>query len=256
MKDANKPYRINVVLTEIANSPNPLTPNEIAERTSLPKATAYRLCDQLREADLIRRQIGGRGFLPGPALYDLSLAVLSGRAVYAARHAVMQGVAGKIGETCNLSIPESTGMVYWDRVESHWPLRMQLPIGTHVPFHATAAGKMYLAGLNVQQRKRFVAELDLHQCTDHTLTSPDDLLTDIAAAKRRGYSIDNEEFLLGMVAVAVPVNDRNGRMVAALAVHAPKIRMSVRAARQHVPILVAAAERISEGVPEHTGPIA
>ena len=248
--DANKPLRITAILNEVARSETPVTANEIAERCELPKATAYRLCEQLLAAGLIRRQIHGRGFVPGQDLIKLSMTVLSGRAVYSARHAVMQSVAREIGETCNLSVPDDRGMIYWDRVETEWPLRTQLPIGTRVPFHATAAGKLYLANLKMPQRNRLIGELELSALTEKTITDPDELREEAQTIARRGYSLDNEEFLLGMVAVAVPVNDSNSRMVAALAVHAPKVRMSIRAARQHVPTLVAAAKRIAEGIPE------
>ncbi|MBU2580570.1 MAG: IclR family transcriptional regulator [Alphaproteobacteria bacterium] len=250
MKEASKPHRIAGVLGEIARSAAPLTANEIAERTRLPKATAYRLCDQLLAAGLIRRQIAGRGFVPGKALIDLSASVLSGRAIYTARHAVLQSVARELGETCNLSVPEAAGMVYWDRVECEWPLRLQLPVGTCVPFHATSAGKLFLSSLDKEHRQRLISELHLRAYTDNTFTDAEALNKDVELIQRRGYSLDNEEFIVGMCAVAVPVKDRDGRMMAALAVHAPRVRMPIAKARRNVPVMLAAAARLSQGLPE------
>ena len=151
--ESDRAVRVISLLHVIASAEHPLTANELSERAELPKATVYRLCDQLLSASLIRRQIGGRGFVPGPRLIDLAEDVLSSRSVYAARHAVLERVARRTGETCNLVIPEGTGMVYWDRVETEWPLRLQLPIGSRVPFHATASGKMYLAMMAPATRK-------------------------------------------------------------------------------------------------------
>jgi len=249
--ESDRSVRVITLLREVAAAEHPLTANEISERTELPKATVYRLCDQLLAAGLIRRQIGGRGFISGPQLIDLAQEVIAGKATYLARHAVLQRVARETGETCNLVVPDRTAMVYWDRVETEWPLRLQLPIGTRVPFHATASGKMYLAMMSAATRARLLHEIDLAAYTERTVTARSDLdhhLNDIAAQR---YSLDDEEFITGMTAVAVPVFSASGGCVASLAVHAPKSRMTVEHARAHVPLLIDAASRLSEGIPEH-----
>ena len=174
IEETDRSVRVVVLLREVAEADAPVTANEISQRTGLPKATVYRLCDQLQAANLIRRQLGGRGFVPGEGLVGLARSVLSGRAVYAPRHAILTRVAREIGETCNLVAPEGTGMVYWDRVETEWPLRLQLPIGSRVPFHATASGKMYLASLAESHCAQLLGEIDLEAYTDKTLTSPDE----------------------------------------------------------------------------------
>ena len=141
-------------------------------------------------------------------------------------------------------------MVYWDRVETEWPLRLQLPIGTRVPFHATASGKMYLACLPESQCAQLLEEIELQAYTDNTLTSAAALLEEIRIIREQQYSLDDEEFIVEMTAVAVPVLDQTGRYVASLAVHAPKSRMSIDKARNHVTLLHSAARRIGDGVPE------
>ena len=249
-EDPDRSVRVIVLLREVARADVPITANEMSERTGLPKATVYRLCEQLLAADLIRRQIGGRGFVPGQGLVDLSQTVLSGRSVYVARHAVIERVAREIGETCNLVVPERLGMVYWDRVETEWPLRLQLPVGTKVPFHATSSGKLYLASLGEQQCQRLLQEIELEAFTENTITSPEELIEHLIEIGERGYSIDDEEFIAGMTAVAVPVVDQGGRYVASLAVHAPTSRMAVSKAIGYVDVLQDAAGRIGRGIPE------
>lgn len=249
-EDPDRSVRVIVLLREVARADVPITANEMSERTGLPKATVYRLCEQLLAADLIRRQIGGRGFVPGQGLVDLSQTVLAGRSVYVARHAVIERVAREIGETCNLVVPERTGMVYWDRVETEWPLRLQLPVGSRVPFHATSSGKLYLASLGDQQCQRLLQEIELEAFTDNTITSPDELTEHLTEIAELGYSLDNEEFIAGMTAVAVPIVDQNGRYVASLAVHAPVSRMTVSQACGYVGVLQDASLRIGQGIPE------
>lgn len=252
-EDPDRSVRVVVLLKEVAQADMPITANEISERTGLPKATVYRLCEQLLAADLIRRQIGGRGYIPGQALVDLSQTVMAGRAVYVARHATIQRVARETGETCNLVVPDGTGMVYWDRVETEWPLRLQLPVGSRVPFHATSSGKLYLASLGQSQRERLLAEIELAVFTENTITSLETLSAHLTEIADQGYSLDHEEFIAGMNAVAVPIQDKAGRYVASLAVHAPSSRMSIKAASQHVELLQDASRRIGEGIPEAGG---
>jgi len=250
MDDTDRSVRVIVLLQEVAQADTPVTANEIAERTGLPKATVYRLCEQLLAANLIRRQIGGRGFVPGQSLVGLSQSVLSGRAVYAARHATIAAVARDIGETCNLVVPDGNGMVYWDRVETEWPLRLQLPIGSRVPLHATASGKLYLASLSVTHQERLLREIELKAYTENTLHSIKNLRAHLDGVTEQGFSLDNEEFVAGMTAVAVPVVDGRGRYAASLAVHAPISRMSIDDAQGHVDVLREAALRIGAGIPE------
>ena len=68
----------------------------------------------------------------------------------------MNALVDDIGETCNLVIPGRQSMIYLDRVESAWPLRVQLPIGTRVPLHCTASGKLYLSTLSKSRQQRIL----------------------------------------------------------------------------------------------------
>ena len=248
--ESDRSVRTILLLREVADAVEPITANEISERTGLPKATVYRLCEQLLGAGLIQRQLGGRGYVSGPKLIDLAQSVLASRSVYVTRHAILTRVAREIGETCNLVAPEGNGMVYWDRVETEWPLRLQLPVGSRVPLHATASGKMYLASLPLAQCARLLKEIELKPHTENTFTAPDELRNHLLETRERGYSLDDEEFIPEMTAIAVPVLDHQKRYVASLAVHAPKSRMTIEHAKGYVDVLKEAAEHIGAGVPE------
>ncbi|MGI9387190.1 MAG: IclR family transcriptional regulator [Methyloligellaceae bacterium] len=249
--ETGRSIRVIALLEEIARANGPLTANEIAERADLPKATVYRLCDQLVEAGLIQRQLVGRGFVCGPALVALSHSVQANQLQYSARRAILERLARDIGETCNVSVPARLSMIYWDRVETEWPLRLQLPVGTSVPLHATASGKLFLASLTPSRRDQIIEQLDLEPCTPNTLTGKDDLVSRLNEIADQGYSLDNEEFILDMVAIAVPITDNAGRFVAGLATHGPSQRMTPEIAKGYLPKLRAAAERLSKDLADH-----
>ena len=149
-----------------------------------------------------------------------------------------------MGETVNFVVPEDQGMSYKDRVETNWAFRIQLPIGTHVPFHCTASGKTFLATLPKAERRRLVGVMKLDAMTKNTITDPEILMKELRQIARQGYAIDNEEFMDGMVATAVPVRDPSGRYVASLAFHGPVQRISYAAAVEQAEDVKASAEKL------------
>lgn len=177
---------------------------------------------------------------------SMAYGVISSTRVRAARLAVMSRLAEEIGETCNLAIPERDAMIYLDRVETKWPMRIQFPIGTKVPFHCTASGKLYLSSLPNVRLERLLGNITLEKKAKGTITSKKNLRTEINLIREQGYSEDNEEFIDAMVALAVPINDESGRLVSTLAFHAPTPRMSIEAARSHLDQLRSAADELSQ----------
>ena len=238
--------RVLQLLELVARMDRPASVQEITELSGLPKATAYRICATLESDGYLRKEFGGRGLVPGPRLLALARNLIGGSSQATARHAILAAAAKRIGETCNLNIFKDGEMVYLDRVEAEWPLRLQLPVGTHVPLHCTASGKLYLSSLAPSPRAAMLRSLKLEQRTPNTLTDAEALNEALEAIRKTGVGTDDEEFLEGMVAVAVPVTDANGRFFAALAVHAPAVRMTLEQAMAHVPVLQDAATELSQ----------
>ncbi len=176
----------------------------------------------------------------------MAAGVLSSTRIRSARLAVMGRLADDVGETCNLAVPGRSSMIYLDRVETHWPLRIQLPVGTHVPFHCTASGKLYLSTLSKTRLERVLNNTKLERRTRNTKTTKKDLLEEIRQIQAKGYAEDNEEFIDAMVALAVPVLDPNERLVSTLALHAPAPRLSLPKVRKHLPRLRRAAGELSK----------
>lgn len=135
-------------------------------------------------------------------------------------------------------------MSYPDRVETDWAFRVRPPLGTHVPFLCAASGKVFLASLETRQRKAFARSLDLDQRMPSTITDPDNLLRELSIICKRGFATDNEEFMDGMVAIAVPVLDMDGRFLAAIACHGPKVRLSPAMLRGFAPELNLAGKKM------------
>ena len=154
----------------------------------------------------------------------------------------------QIGETCNLTIPNNNSVLYLDRVEASWPLRLTMGAGSHVPLYASASGKLFLSYLPKRSRERFLRVTPLVRHTQNTLTDPAKLSREFETIRANGYAVDNEEYLPGISCVAVPVRDADARVVAAVAVQAPTTRMRIDQAMEFLPELRQAADAIAQTI--------
>ncbi len=239
--------RALAILEAVAVAEGALTPTELNKGLKLPKPTIHRLCAMLADEGYLQHSLDGKGIVAGPKLRAMAVGVMAGAGGQrAALHAILEDLADNVGETCNINIPDGNAMRYLDRVEARWPLRLQLPIGTRVPLHCTASGKMFLGCLSPARRAQVVDNLTLEPRTPNTITDSTKLTAALDRVREAGYGADNEEFLEGMVAVAVPVTDDKGRLLATLALHGPTQRLTLEKAKTHIPLMRLAAERLGK----------
>ena len=232
------------VLEALVAAERPAALAELTSLVRLPKPTLYRMLGMLETAGLVMREPGARRYAPGPRLAALGRNVMLNSSLRAERGAILARLVGEIGETCNFTMLDGAQVVYVDRVEAAWPLRMTLTSGSHVPLHCTASGKLLLALLPKTSRERLVAQLPLNRYTEATITDAKRLGAELARIRANRYATDNEEFHAGLICVAVPVAAKK-RACAALAVHAPASRMPLERALSYLPVLRKAAAAMS-----------
>lgn len=230
------------ILEVVARAAEPLTATDINAVLGLPKPTIHRLVVHLEEEGYLSRDLDGRSYLPGPRMRDMMSGVMRAGGHLLPRRQILRRLNESIGETCNLSILDVDAMIYVDRVETQWPLRIALQIGSRVPLHATSAGKIALAHIDNASFERFLSAAPLEAYTPHTIIDPAALRSEIIRIREQGYSTDSEEFVGGMIAVAVPVTDSAGKLCATLSFHAPLQRLTLKEGLSHLPKLQAAAE--------------
>jgi DNA-binding IclR family transcriptional regulator len=238
--------RLLLVLEEVVRQGVAVKPADIVERLGLPKPTVHRLLQTAEAEGFLQRDLAGRAYGPGPRLRRLAMRTMSSEHLRTARLAILKTVAEEVGETCNLATPDREGMTYLDRVETKWPLRIQLPVGTRVPFHCTASGKMYLSSLKRSTLVSVLSARPLEKPTRKSMISPELLMSELVVTRERGYSTDNEEFMEGMTAVAVPILDGYRRLLATLSVHAPIQRDVLQKLGELLPVLKTASHKFSQ----------
>lgn len=233
------------VLNLLTGAERPLALTELMEASGLPKSTLHRILLQLERERLVQREPDGKRYTGGPRLSQIAFNALRNSYRKAERHAILQALVDEVQETCNFTTIDGNEIMYLDRVEAHWPLRMVLQPGSRVPLHCTASGKLFLSLMPPQRRRRLITAAPLKRYTHNTITNPERLEQALEVIREEMVGTDEEEFLAGLSAIAVPVLDRRGRICATVAIHAPTARMNVQQARAHLPALRRAAAALA-----------
>ena len=233
------------IVEYVVSADRPLSSAYLAEALTLPKATVHRICQQLAAAGLLAREPDGKRFLGGSRLRKMALATLSNAVLGAHRHAILKALSDEVGETVNLTVMQGSEIVYLERVETNWPYRIHLPVGSRLPLHCTATGKLFLAYLPRARRDKLIGSLSLTAHTPNSITRREPLLEQLQDIARAGVGLDCGEYLEDLISIAVPVLDEDRAMYLALAVHAPAARKSLHELRQYFPAMRRAAGQLA-----------
>lgn len=234
-----------LILEALAQQSRPITATDLNASLNLPKPTIHRLVATLEDEGFLIRHIDGRSYVPGPKLRQMMLGVMRAGQHSLPQREVLLRLNEQVKETCNLSIPDGDAMVYIDRVETQWPLRIQLQVGSRVPLHATSAGKICLANMDLDLIERFLNTARLQAFTPNTITDPVQLRDELARIRERQFATDEEEFVDGMIALAVPVKSVSDQIVATVSFHAPRQRMTLEEGLTHMDKLRCAADDLA-----------
>lgn len=230
----------------LAKAGRPLTLAEMVTEIELPKQTVHRILKQLEGAGLITRTDTHHHYECSALVRRMAINLLMTSGPAAARHAILLKLSDAVQETCNLTMSSGEDIVYLDRVEANWSLRYSLSVGSRVPYHCTATGKMLLSLLAKPQRERLLEQLPLRRYTERTYTDRGQLRSELQVIRRRRFSLNNEEFKPGMIAIAVPVMLDRTHVCAAIAIQTTTERMDTAQLEQFLPQLRAAADEATK----------
>jgi DNA-binding IclR family transcriptional regulator len=227
------------LLFRLHEESSPMGVTALGLALGVPKSSAHRLLASLCRRGLVEQDDRGR-YRPGIGLVALGLGALEREPLVAAARPVLEAEALALGETVFLVVARAGRLVVLDKAEGTGFLRAAPRVGSEVPLHATAVGKLFLA-LDPAAVKRPPG--DPERFTEHTLRG---LALDraVALARERGFAESREEWIPGLFVIAAPVEAR-GVVRAALAVAAPAPRMTAMDPAEVARRAVAAAERVS-----------
>lgn len=233
-----------MILELVSAAREPLSMAELVRRSGLTKPTAHRITAALAEMGLIERDNWKRGYIEGPRLIKLALDTLSAAAPRTLRHSILRALSQEVGETCNFGVLSGSEVVYLDRVEAVWPLGLRFEAGSRVPSHASAIGKLLLALQPADQRAEMIAALPLVRHTSRTTTDAARLTRALDKIRETGIGTDEQEYIDGVVCIAMPVQSNSGDVVGAIAISAPQARLGLDQLLKFAPALRDAATRM------------
>ena len=212
--------RATSLLIEILNSQEPPLLSELARQLDLPKSTTSRILGALERQGLIRRDRDG-AYIGGEVLMRFASTQNQDAALIARMRPVLENLAAKTSESVNLAVPGNNELKLIDQVDGQYLLGATNWIGRNVPYHASALGKVLLAFKAAQ-----LPSGNLQSKTNRTITSKAQLTKELEKVRKVGYAILDNELEEGLVAVAAPVFNHNGSVVAAISISGPDARIT------------------------------
>ena len=215
--------RVMAVLDLVAESGS-LSFGEIATRLALPKSSAHALLATMHARGYLAFDEDHKVYRLGTRIWEIANAHHGIEDLRTVIRPLMDALVERTGETVQLAILEGIEAVYLEQAQSPHPMKLASRAGVRLPAHASGIGKTLLASLDPAEAARRLDGASLVRLTANTIGDAPTLLKELDRVRRQGYSLDNEEFAIGLRCVAMPVVDAEGKTVAAMSVSMPTPR--------------------------------
>jgi len=221
--------------------------SEISEEIGLHKATTHRILTTLMNYGYIERAADGQKYQLGLRLSELGFKVVRRMDLRKEALPLIENLLEKLDETCDLSVYDHGQVFYLDVLQSRHAVTVAATPGQRLPVHCTASGKLFLAYLPSEMvQQAFTGQL--HSYTPKTITSPQLLRSQLEIIRQQGYSVDDQEFELGLWAVAAPILNRKGEILAAVSVLSPTSRLNPERSQAIIQELTEITRQISRRI--------
>lgn len=213
---------------------------ELADQLGIPKTTAHSYLKTLENTGYAINENGR---------YRLSLRILlhAGQlrhsfSLFQTGRSEVDRLARETGEAVNLGVHEDGERVIIYGSEGENAIWDDVPVGSRTPLNLTAMGKAMLAFRSDEFVEDFIQEYGLAKTTEHSITDEERLFEDLEATRRRGYSIEGEEHIVGVRAFGVPVRESDSKVIGAMSIAGPNSRLASRETEEKL------VERLKEAV--------
>jgi DNA-binding IclR family transcriptional regulator len=218
--------------------------SELARETGLNKTTAFRLLSALESEGLVGRAADGESYVLGTEIVVMGGRALRGNTLRAVARPVLEALAAETRETASLEILAGDQVLVVDEIIGGYLMSGVPSLGSRWPVHAVSTGQALLAFMPREQAAALL-RVPLRPVTAFTITDRAALLVELDAVRARGYSVADESLEVGLVAIAAPVFNHDGQVVAAVSIAGPKVRITPECLPQVAARVRVAAERVS-----------
>lgn len=195
----------------------PMTLQEVSDVSGYPKSTVHGLISTLCAHRMVQQQEDGRYAL-GIRLFECGCAVSAGWDISVAARPHLEQLAAKTGGSAYIALLDGDSALSFDRCIGSGGLQVMPEMGSRMPLHATAQGKLLLAQMNDRQALKVLQRSGMQAYTPHTIIDPQRLLLSLQEIRRTGLAVEDGEYKIGLRSAAAPVRDRFGQVRYALGV--------------------------------------
>ncbi|MDH5747823.1 MAG: IclR family transcriptional regulator [Rhodospirillales bacterium] len=244
MKPVRSVERAVSILFLVAQSNAPLGLSEISRSIGLDKATSLRLLNTLGDAKLVQQDPISRRYIPGSNISRLYSSWRSDIRNISRPH--LESLLRDAQETVCIHAPRGLERVCIEALTPTHELCIVTTIGSAVPIYAGASGRVLMAFMPEADRERILTQTELRACTPKSVIDPDIYRRELDEVRNRGYAGTIGDVTLNTAALAAPILNGDGQIVATVTLRGPEIRMSVEKMEEIAPRVVQAAADISE----------
>jgi len=219
--------------------------SELAKRLGVAKSTVHRLSTALLEEDLLQQNPENGRYRLGIGLFTLGSLVRARLDVTAESKQILNDLREQTQENVRLAVLERQSVVFLHDFESPQALRLRSETGQLKPAYCTAEGLCLLAGLREGELAKFM-NYPRPQRTEKTVVDEAEMRALIEGVKQQGFAIEDEFCDLGTRCIAAPIFNGEGRIVAALGVAGPRVRIRKSQFAKLAQVVMQAADQISE----------
>lgn len=242
----NKTVVKTLELLQLFMTHEQLTLQEIVKLTKLPKTSVFRMVQSLVASGFLKKD--GEAYELGVSLLQFGCLVAERLDVRKAALPIMKQLKEETNEAVNLVIKDGDEAIYVEKVETSEPVRVYTRVGRRAPLYAGACPRVLLAFMPSEEQKKYLDHAELIPIASKTIVDREQLKTVINEAKEKGYTVSHSELADYSSAVAVPIFNHGGKVVAGLSVVGPENRFQPSYIEQLVPKLKYAAEQISKAL--------
>jgi len=217
---------------------------DLSQKVGLTRSTVSRMVTTLERAGFVEQEHERGKYQATLKLFELGNEVIQHLNIREKAYPLMQQLSHETEETVNLTVLRGNQIMYIFKIDSPHLLKSSAPVGSRPPVHCNASGKVILAYLPEDKKKMFLP-LELHPFTPNTIISLTELEAELARVRANGYAVDSEEWSLNTKALAAPVWDYDGKILAALTIAGPSVRMNAQRLGDLIQPLLKAARELS-----------
>ena len=232
------------LLQLFSESPLGRTEKQVAVLSRLPFSTVHRFLANLEASGFLNCSGDGVYHL-GIVCFAIGQAALGQLDIHRVSLPYLQELNRQTRETIHLTVLHGMSAVYVEKLDSPEHLRIHSRIGAAVPLYCTSVGKVLLAYMTDEERRRSLSRLRLTRVTPNTVGSLQELEAELQRVRKNGYACDLEEHELHIRCVAAPIWDHAGAVNASLSIPAPTVRMAMTRLRKLAPLVQTAGLQIS-----------